>query len=61
MPRVDLAPLAEELTGQEAGGAKWEFDGNSNLTPWLRASGGSSLSPDDFVASVDAFLRRAAA
>jgi hypothetical protein len=61
MPRVDLAPLASELTAGETGGARWEFDGNSDLTPWLKASDGSSLTPDEFVSAVDRFLRRAAA
>ncbi|MFY9586385.1 MAG: DUF6687 family protein [Actinomycetota bacterium] len=61
MARVDLAPLAEELTSRETGGSKWEFDGNSDLTPWLKASGSSALSPEDFVGAVDGFLRRAAA
>jgi hypothetical protein len=60
MPRIDLAPLAEELTAQETGGSRWEFDGNDALTPWLKSSPGSSLTSDDFLTSVDVFLRRAA-
>jgi len=60
LPRVDLAPLAEELTAREIGTSRWSFDGNGDLTPWLRSTEGSSIAPDDFIASVDAFLRRAA-
>jgi uncharacterized protein DUF6687 len=62
MPRVDLAPLASELSGRESTGAVWAFDGIDNLTPKLRVKGGgeSSLSPDDFIASATEFLRRAA-
>jgi uncharacterized protein DUF6687 len=62
MPRVDLAPLAADLSGRESGGAVWTFDGNDNLTPKLRVKGDaeSSLSADDFIASATDFLRRAA-
>ena len=61
MPRVDLAPLAEELTAREPSRMAWEWEGNDSLTPALRLSGSeaSTLSPDDFVASVTAFLQRA--
>jgi hypothetical protein len=60
MPRIDLSPLAEDLTAQETGDSRWEFDGNDALTPWLKSSAASSLTPEDFVATVDGFLRRAA-
>ncbi len=59
MPRVDLTPLAEELSARETGASRWEFEGNDDLTPWLKPSAGSSLRSEDFIASVDAFLRRA--
>jgi hypothetical protein len=62
MPRVDLSPLATELSARESSGAVWTFDGNDNLTPKLRVKGEdeSALSPDDFIASATEFLRRAA-
>ncbi len=31
--RVDLAPLCNELNGLECEGAKWSYDGSSNITP----------------------------
>jgi hypothetical protein len=62
MPRVDLAPLATELSARESSGAVWTFDGVENLTPKLhvKGEGESSLSPEDFIASATEFLRRAA-
>ena len=60
MLRVDLAPLAEELTARETSPVQWKFDGNDELTPRLRTKAGieSTLSPDDFIAAVTEFLRR---
>ena len=62
MPRVDLAPLAADLSARETSGARWTFDGNDNLTPRLRVKGDdeSTLSPEEFVSSVTDYLRRAA-
>jgi len=62
LPRVDLAPLATELTSRESSGAAWTFDGNDNLTPKLRVQGDgeTSLTPEEFTAEVTGFLRRAA-
>jgi len=62
MPRIDLAPLAAELTSRETSGAQWEFGGVENLTPQLRVKNGaeSSLPPEAFVSTVTDFLRRAA-
>jgi uncharacterized protein DUF6687 len=61
MPRVDLDPLAEELTARETSPVKWKFDGNDSLTPKLRTKAGieSTLAPEEFVSSVVEFLRRA--
>ena len=60
MPRVDLSPLAEELTARESAGGRWTFDGNDSLTPRLRIAGdGSSLSPEAFTSAVVEFLHRA--
>ena len=60
MARVDLSPLADDLTARESGGARWRFDGNDSLTPRLHTSGepGSSLSPEEFRTAVIDFLRR---
>ncbi|MEE9218925.1 MAG: DUF6687 family protein [Acidobacteriota bacterium] len=57
-PRVDLAPLAEALSGEEQGGARWEFDGVEEITPSLRLAGAveSSIAPEAFRSSVEAFL-----
>jgi hypothetical protein len=35
MPRVDLGPLADELTKLESGG-RWEFGGVDGITPAMR-------------------------
>ncbi len=59
MPRVDLAPLAEELTASEPEG-KWVFDGVESITPSLRLDGAdeSGLAPEAFVETVAGFLSR---
>lgn len=62
-PRVDLAPLAAELDGLQAGGGRrtagvgdraghWRFDGAGAVTPRLRWEGScpSSLDPEDVLA-----------
>ena len=60
MPRVDLAPLAEELSPLEDGG-KWTFEGVENITPSLRLEGAdaSAIVPGAFVETVAGFLSRA--
>jgi hypothetical protein len=61
-PRVDLAPLAGRLTGEEPAGATWTSTPPSDLTPELatEASGpASSLRPDQVVADVVRFLAEA--
>jgi hypothetical protein len=62
MKRVDLSPLADELTARETSPVGWKFDGNDGLTPRLRTEAGieSTLSPDEFIDSVTEYLRRAA-
>jgi hypothetical protein len=61
--RVDLSPLAEELTGREPGDAVWAFDGVGELEPALQLAGanGSAVAPDDFLERVTTFLRSAPA
>jgi hypothetical protein len=48
--RVDLAPLAEELTAEEPGTARWVFDGPSDLIPRLHLEGAeeSALGAGEF-------------
>jgi Family of unknown function (DUF6687) len=50
-PRVDLAPLAERLSTEEAGGAQWQAGTPDELTPDLAvaADGESSLDRDRVV------------
>jgi hypothetical protein len=59
MARVDLGPLAEELTASEPEG-KWVFDGVESITPSLRLDGAdeSGVAPEAFVETVAAFLSR---
>jgi hypothetical protein len=64
-PRVDLAPLAEALNAEEAAGGTWTAEHVSALTPVLSmaAPAGaadtteSTITPDRFVALVEAHLR----
>jgi len=54
-PRVDLAPLGEELTSLEPGGATWWSTPPSDLTPELAtdpAGEGSGLDPARLVSAV---------
>lgn len=44
--RIDLRPVAEELTSVETGGARWSADPPSDLTPELAPDGPSSLALD---------------
>jgi hypothetical protein len=60
-PRVDLAPLAEALSADESGAARWTFDGVSDLTPRMILSGDqeSSIPPETFADRVAQFLTTA--
>ncbi len=60
-PRVDLAPLAEALSGDEPGAVQWVFDGVSEITPRLTLSGAeeSAISPEAFAARLADFLATA--
>ena len=57
MPRVDLAPLAEQLSEKESAG-KWAFDDVEDLTPSLHLEGAdeSEVSSKDFIALVESYL-----
>ncbi len=61
LPRVDLAPLAEALSADEAGAARWIFEGVSELTPRMTLSDDqeSSIAPAAFAARVTEFLAAA--
>jgi len=50
-PRVDLTPLAAELTSRETGDTTWHADPAGELTPQLQPvdDGESSISSDDLV------------
>lgn len=52
-PRVDLAPLAAELTAAEPGSARWEADAPGDLAPELRLADGDESGLD-----VDAVVGR---
>ncbi len=43
LPRVDMRPLADRLTGEERGDTTWAATGPSSLTPTLTSSDASSL------------------
>lgn len=61
-PRVDLVPLADELTAAEPDGARWTATYPGDLTPELRTAAdgpASSLDPDGFVATVTRYLATA--
>jgi hypothetical protein len=61
LPRVDLTGLAQELTHDEKGKAKWIFDGVNLITPSLHLDGvsESSINPDVFISKVKNFLLNA--
>jgi len=61
LPRVDLALLAEALSEDERGRARWEFDGVSAITPRMRMSGDgeSTIAPEIFADRIAAFLAAA--
>ena len=60
-PRVDLAPLAEALSADESGAARWVFEGVSELTPHMMLSDDqeSSIKPEAFAERVAEFLATA--
>jgi hypothetical protein len=59
--RVDLTPLADELSRDEPGQARWCFDGPGHLAPRLRLEGadGSALEPADFRRRLERFMAAA--
>jgi hypothetical protein len=60
MPRIDLSPLAEELTSSDGAGT-WVFEGVESITPSLRldaAGEESAIPPEEIVRGVTGFLSR---
>lgn len=60
LPRVDLTPLAEELTSRETDGASWRFEGVDAIAPVLRLTdpqAESSLDPEQVLALLRSALR----
>lgn len=57
-PRVDLRPLAQELTADEPSGARWIFEGVETITPrlYLRGADESALTPQQFRSRLEAYL-----
>lgn len=61
-PRVDLRPLADQLSAAEADGARWTATPPSDITPELytAADGApSSLDPPDLIEAVTGYVRDA--
>jgi hypothetical protein len=56
--RIDLTPLAEQLSELEAGHGEWQFDGVDEISPKLVLTDAedSRIPPDEFVARVKSFL-----
>jgi len=60
-PRVDLRPLADQLTAEETSGGRWVFEGVEALAPrlYLEGAGESSLSALTVRRRLEAELRTA--
>lgn len=61
-PRVDLRPLADQLTATESGAARWTATAPSDLTPELHLvadSAPSSLDPPGLIQAVTNYIRDA--
>jgi hypothetical protein len=60
-PRVDLAPLAGQLSAEERDGGRWVFEGAGALVPrlYLVGDGESTLAPTRFRSLLEAFLAEA--
>lgn len=61
LPRVDLHPLAQQLSQQESAPASWKFDGVEQTTPSLHLvdAAASNIAPEDFCDRVKIFLATA--
>ncbi|MDJ0768220.1 MAG: hypothetical protein QNJ12_05475 [Ilumatobacter sp.] len=61
LPRIDLRPLADELTAMERSSVTWRAGAPQALTPELAHDGESSLEPETFVGLVVSRLAGGAA
>jgi hypothetical protein len=61
LPRVDLTPLAKQLSEMESGNGRWVFDGVDEITPKLALEDTeeSRISKSNFVERVKTFLAQA--
>ena len=59
LPRIDLVPLAAQLSDQESSGGRWVFEGVEQITPKLGLTGAeeSQIAPEEFVKQITTFLR----
>jgi hypothetical protein len=57
-PRIDLVPLAEQLSAMESGNGRWVFDGVDEITPKLALIDAeeSRLSPQQFLVRIKEYL-----
>ena len=62
-PRIDLTPLAKELSEMESGNGRWAFDGVEAITPTLSLvdADESHIPPQEFIARVKQCLAQAMA
>jgi hypothetical protein len=63
LARIDLRPLAQQLTEAEGGNGRWVFDGVDKLTPKLALIGAeeSRILPQEFLVGLKAFLANTSA
>ena len=56
--RIDLTPLAAQLSDLESGKGRWIFEGVEQITPKLGLTGAeeSQIAPEEFVKRVKMFL-----
>jgi hypothetical protein len=61
LPRVDLTPLAEQLSEKESGNRRWTFDGVDEITPRLALDGDeeSRVPPPAFIDLIKGYLMKA--
>jgi hypothetical protein len=59
LPRIDLAPLAAQLSDLESSGGRWIFEGVEQITPKLGLTGAveSHIAPQEFVKRIKTFLK----
>jgi hypothetical protein len=60
LPRIDLTPVAEQLTELESGHGRWRFDGVDEITPKLALlnAGESRIPPQQFLTQIKEYLAK---